>query len=126
MSIAHLLEQFDMVSGLTSSFQWLDEETLEEHRLTAFERGYTAGWEDAEAARAREQSKAIDGLKDTLADVSFSYHEALSEMNRSLQPLFHSLVDKLLPSSSFGVRSFISLAVRVYSSKDSFAASSPH
>lgn len=99
MSIAHLLEDFDVNSLTNSKVFMFDEDTIEEHRLTAFEQGYSAGWEDAVAVRSDEHSRLSAELVKNLDDMSFTYHEALSGMSLSLEPMFHSLLSTVLPNT---------------------------
>lgn len=99
MSIAHLLEDFDVNSLSNSRVFIFDEDTIEEHRLAAFEQGYSAGWEDAVAVRSDEHSRLSAELIKSLDDMSFTYHEALSGMSLSLEPMFHSLLSTVLPNS---------------------------
>ncbi|KIC38661.1 ABC transporter ATP-binding protein [Ruegeria sp. ANG-R] len=98
MSIAHLLEDFTAPANGVA-VHLLDEEALEEQRLAAFEKGYGAGWEDA--IQAQEQSGAQLGteLSATLSDLSFTYQEALTRMTLSLEPMFQSLIQVVLPET---------------------------
>ena len=98
MSIAHLLEDFTSQVG-GGALHLLDEEALEEQRLIAFERGYGAGWDDATQAQDAGRDKFTGDLSAALADVSFTYHEALTRMTVSLEPMFESLVQAVLPEA---------------------------
>ncbi len=106
MSIAHLLEDFTLqVEGGT--LHLLDEDALEEQRLAAFDHGYGAGWEDAIQAQEQSRGHISTELSKTLEDMSFTYHEALTRMTLSLEPMFQSLVQLVLPDSidrSFAIR----------------------
>lgn len=97
MPIAHLLEHFDADPGDGSAVRTMSEEALEEERLAAFERGYTAGWEDALGAQEENRNRIEASLAETLEALSFTYHEALHRMTLSLEPMFHSLVETVLP-----------------------------
>ncbi|MEM6658430.1 MAG: ABC transporter ATP-binding protein [Pseudomonadota bacterium] len=97
MSIAHLLEDFTMQAD-GGQLHLLDEEALEEQRLTAFEQGYSAGWEDAAKAQDENMAQSSAGLSKSLQDMSFTYHEALNRMSLSLEPMFQSLTQLVLPS----------------------------
>lgn len=98
MTIAHLLEDFARATG-DGPVHMLDDDALEEHRLSAFEAGYGAGWEDA--VKAQENSRAQLGadLAGALSDMSFTYQEAITRMSLSLEPMFQSLVDTVLPAT---------------------------
>ncbi len=98
MSIAHLLEDFAaQTSGV--AVHLLDDEALEEQRLAAFENGYGAGWDDAVQAQEQRRDQLGADLSAALSDLSFTYHEALTRMTLSLQPMFQSLVQIVLPET---------------------------
>lgn len=99
MTIAHLLEDFEVNLMDPSRVRLLDEDTLEEYRLAAFEQGYSAGWDDAVSARSEAQDQLNATLVRNLEDLSFTYHEALSQMTHSLEPMFESLVGTVLPKT---------------------------
>ncbi len=96
MSIAHLLEDFSVHTG-AGVVHCLDDAALEEQRLAAFEQGYGAGWEDAISAQEQSQGQVSAELAGSFADMSFTYHEALTRMSLSLEPMFESLVQTVLP-----------------------------
>ncbi|AXT27936.1 ABC transporter ATP-binding protein [Ruegeria sp. AD91A] len=96
MSIAHLLEDFTTQTG-TGPVLLLDEDALEEQRLSAFEDGYGAGWEDASRAQEQSRGQISAELARSLQDMSFTYHEAITRMTLSLEPMFASLVQTVLP-----------------------------
>ncbi|WP_037313777.1 hypothetical protein [Ruegeria halocynthiae] len=98
MSIAHLLEDFTSQAG-GGKLHLLDEEALEEQRLAAFEQGYSAGWEDAVQAQEQSRGQISAELAKSLEDMSFTYHEAATRMTLSLEPMFQSLVDAVLPET---------------------------
>ncbi len=98
MSIAHLLEDFTAQAD-GAPLRLLDEEALEEERLAAFERGYGAGWEDALKAQNQGDAVVTEELRAAFADLSFPYQEALSRMTLSLEPMFRSLVQLVLPQA---------------------------
>ncbi|EEX09225.1 putative ABC transporter ATP-binding protein, flagellar [Ruegeria lacuscaerulensis ITI-1157] len=98
MSIAHLLEDFT-VQTEGAPMHLMDDEALEEERLAAFERGYGAGWEDALRAQNEGRAALTEELRTALANISFTYHEALTRMNLSLEPMFESLVRIVLPKA---------------------------
>lgn len=96
MAISHLLEDFSAArSG--EAMKRLSEDEWEDQRLTAFEQGYSAGWEDAMQAQARDQTRVSAALARNLEDISFGYHEALAQMTEALEPTFRGLIDAVLP-----------------------------
>ena len=70
---------------------------LEELRLAAYESGYSAGWEDAAAAEADEQTKLRVDIARNLQSLSFTYHEARSHILRSLGPLLQEITSHVVP-----------------------------
>lgn len=75
----------------------LDGGTLEEERLTAFDKGYSAGWEDATSAQADDQTRMRADLTRHLQSLSFTYHEARGHVLRAIEPLLLQIVGRLLP-----------------------------
>ncbi len=98
MPISHLLEDFSAQAN-TDAVHLLADEALEELRLEAFERGYGAGWEDAAATQEKNRAVFTEELSKSIADASFTYHEALARMSRSLEPMFQSLINAVLPET---------------------------
>ena len=98
MSIAHLLEDFTAQSN-GDTLHMLSDEALEEQRLAAFEDGYGAGWEDAVQAQEDGRGQAAAALTRSLGDLSFTHHEAMTRMTRSLEPMFESLTRVVLPAA---------------------------
>ncbi|MCF6233705.1 MAG: ABC transporter ATP-binding protein [Rhodobacteraceae bacterium] len=97
MAITHLLEDFSTGDTVGNVMSLMSEDSLEDLRLDSFEKGYSAGWEDAFAAQDKDRTRIAAGLADCLGDMSFTYQEALSEMMRSVQPVLCNLVDLVLP-----------------------------
>lgn len=97
MTIAHLLEDFELGLSSSGSLRLMPSEKLEEHRASAFEEGYSAGWDDAITAQADDQTQISADLSQSLQDIGFTYQEALVQLTVSLEPLFQSLIDTVLP-----------------------------
>lgn len=72
-------------------------EAGEEARLSAYDDGYSAGWEDALAARDDDAARLRDAVGQSLQTMGFSYHEARMHVLQSLRPLLQSMVAQLLP-----------------------------
>ena len=102
MTIAHLLEDFTMPFDSGPS-KLMTEDMIEDQRLASFEQGYTAGWDDAVQAQDQEVTRISTGLASNLQDLSFTYHEALVQMNENLAPLFRRLADQVLPDTMSAV-----------------------
>ncbi len=91
------LEVFDTPETLPPGMVVLDAEQLEEHRIAAYEAGYKAGWEDASAASAAEQGALRADVARNLQAMSFTYHEARTQILRALEPLLAEIAARLLP-----------------------------
>ncbi|KIC10352.1 ABC transporter ATP-binding protein [Leisingera sp. ANG-M1] len=105
MTIAHLLEDFGFSTPAEPAVPAVSEEVIEEQRLESFEKGYSAGWDDAVTAKDQETSRISAELANSLEDLSFTYHEAQSQLLDSLDPMFKVLTSAILPdamAASFG------------------------
>lgn len=76
----------------------LSDAEIEDLKLTAFEQGFAAGWDDAVKAHADGQEKQDDEILEALRDSGFTLHEARRGLIDALSPLFVELSSKLLPS----------------------------
>lgn len=106
MPISHLLEDFDNEPASLLHHS-VSEESLEDARLAAFEKGYQAGWEDASTAHANEQAHISAEFSRNLNDLSFTYHEAYSQVIRSIRPILTRMLDDIVPEvarHAFGFR----------------------
>lgn len=81
----------------TSPFVTIERSALEELRLSAYEQGYRAGWEDAETSSAQEEGKLRSDIARSLQSLSFTWQEARSHILGSLEPLLYEIVDRVLP-----------------------------
>lgn len=80
----------------------LDTLALEEAKLSAYDTGYRAGWEDAAAAQSDDQSRIGADLARNLQALSFTYHEARQHVLRALEPLLSGVVDRIVPETARG------------------------
>jgi flagellar biosynthesis/type III secretory pathway protein FliH len=71
---------------------------LEEARLAAFEKGYSAGWEDASAADDAGQNRLRADFAHQLQEMAFTFHEARSSVLHALEPLLRAVTEVLLPA----------------------------
>lgn len=105
MTIAHLLEDFGIDTVVEPAVPSVSEEAMEEQRLVSFEKGYSAGWDDAVTAKDQETTRISAELANSLEDLSFTYHEAQTQLLDSLDPMFKVLTSAVLPdamAASFG------------------------
>lgn len=70
---------------------------VEAERLAAFDRGYAAGWEDANKAATDDANRMKADFANTLRDMGFTFHEARSHVMRGLVPLLRAVVETVLP-----------------------------
>ena len=99
MPISHLLEDFGTRSDLPGPLTVMSAEDIEDVRLGAFEQGYSAGWDDAITAQSTEKSRLSDALSRNLEDLSFTYHEAATQLTQSVEPVFRGLIETVFPDS---------------------------
>ncbi len=99
MSARLRLEVFDVVAAPAedSTAHAVTAEGVEDVRLAAYERGYSAGWEDALASQSDDQRRIRDDLARNLGDLSFTYFEARAHLLGGLEPLLRGMVDRVLP-----------------------------
>ena len=98
MTIAHLLEDFGVVTPVIPENSF-SEEIVEEAKLESFEKGYSAGWDDAVDAKDNETTRISASLATSLEDLNFTYHEAQSQLIESLDPMFKVLTSVILPDT---------------------------
>lgn len=70
---------------------------LDQTALASFDKGYSAGWDDATSAANSESERLDSALVNNLEDLGFTYHEARAHVMRSLTPLLTGVLTKLLP-----------------------------
>ncbi|MCR9127389.1 MAG: ABC transporter ATP-binding protein [Rhodobacteraceae bacterium] len=97
MTIAHLLEDFGPGGRLFATGQDEENMELEEQKLTAFENGYSAGWEDAVKAQDDDHMRLSTQLSRNLQDLSFTYQEAYTQMLGSVAPVLQAITHQMLP-----------------------------
>lgn len=91
------LESFEQTERSENAFE-IDHAAFEEARLVAFEKGYTAGWDDAIAAQDAETTRLRSDLGQNLQSLSFTYHEARQNVLEALRPLLLEMTAKVLPA----------------------------
>lgn len=99
MTIAHLLEDFDLDLTAPGTVRLMTQDMIEEHRLAAFERGYSAGWEDALSAQTNDHAQLSASVAQSVQDMGFTYQEAMAHLTTTLEPMFRSLTETVLPDT---------------------------
>ncbi|MFM7336213.1 MAG: flagellar biosynthesis protein [Tabrizicola sp.] len=92
------LEVFDTAMAPDGSFQPMVEATaVEEAKVSAFEQGYSAGWDDAAAAQQGDQTRIRADLARNLQSLAFTFQDARSHVLQAIRPLMLEMINRLLP-----------------------------
>ena len=62
-----------------------------------YERGYENGYAAGQSEALSDAERLQDQLVQAVADINFTYAEARSQLVQSLQPLFHTIIERVLP-----------------------------
>lgn len=107
IDLSQILEDFGSGAVGSDTSLELSDVAFEEKRLDAFEQGYKAGWDDAVQAQSDDKMRISADFARNLQELSFTYHEALNHVTKSMSPLFNQIVNKILPQmahATLGVR----------------------
>lgn len=99
MPVPLRLEVFESVSEPASPTLLLPEE-IEDIRLSAYERGYGAGWDDAQSRTAEAEAAHRAVIEHWAEQLSFTYHEARAVALASLRPLLEALLRDVVPQAA--------------------------
>jgi len=77
-------------------------EDVEDLRMTAYERGYVAGWDDAFRQTGIEAQARQAQVAARIEALTFGYHEARAHVLTALAPLIEAMVATLLPAVARG------------------------
>jgi flagellar assembly protein FliH len=91
------LEVFETATPPADTTVVTDIGAMEEARLAAYEQGYTAGWDDATAAQAEDQTRLRADIGRNLQALGFTYQEARTHLLRAVEPLLLDITASLLP-----------------------------
>lgn len=92
------LEVFDTVTTGDGAPQPLVEASaLDDAKVTSFEQGYSAGWEDAAAAQSGDQSRIRADLARNLQTLAFTFQDARTHVLQAIRPLILEMTGRLLP-----------------------------
>lgn len=95
MTITHLLEDFTRnTSGASVE---VSESLLEEERLSAFEQGYQAGWDDSLKAAGGTEKETLEAVTKAVSHLATSQLDVHRELLNNLRPFINNLVDAVLP-----------------------------
>lgn len=97
MSVSHRYRNFGGGSKPEQPKSELNTDEIEDQKLQSFEAGYQAGWDDATKAQEDDKTRIGAELGQNLQDMTFTYHEALSKLTGSFEPVLNQIIEKLLP-----------------------------
>lgn len=97
MGVAHLLPDFGAPGTAVPTPSGPSQDEIEALTRDSYETGYKAGWDDSVKAQNEEAGRISADLARNLQDLSFTYHEARTQMLKDLRPLLEQLVDLVLP-----------------------------
>lgn len=97
MARAFVPENFDMDESPCQPPTQAESNAVEAERLSVFERGYKAGWDDSSNALSAERKAISADLAANLGDLSFTYHEARGHVLRQLEDLVTTTFARILP-----------------------------
>ncbi|SMX32020.1 ABC transporter ATP-binding protein [Maliponia aquimaris] len=75
-----------------------NEADLEGKKLEAFEKGYRAGWDDSVKSQSDDRTRISSAFGQHLQDLSFTYHEAYTQVMNAVTPLLNEMVNALMPA----------------------------
>ncbi|MEP5731463.1 MAG: hypothetical protein ABJL67_19065 [Sulfitobacter sp.] len=96
-SMSHLYSDLSAFKNVGATLTHFLEEDVEDAKLSSFEGGYKAGWDDAAKAQNAEDTQLRADILQQLQDMSFTYHEAYSKLTAGMQPLMLRLIKSVLP-----------------------------
>ena len=91
-----VFETFDIPDGPAL----MTPEQIEDIRLSAYERGYLAGWEDGGTQVDADASVRRSAIERQIDSLSFTYLEAQGHILKALRPVFESMVATVLPEAA--------------------------
>lgn len=97
MTVSHRYRNFGKRASAQPKNESFEQEAFEEEKLKSFEAGYQAGWDDAIKAKSEEKANISAEFGQNLQDISFTYHEALTKLTSSMEPVMKEIISKLLP-----------------------------
>jgi flagellar assembly protein FliH len=95
MTARLLLEVFRHADDAESPL--ITPEEAEERALSAFEKGYSAGWDDASRSIGDEDTRQRSEIAAHLQTLGFGFVEARQHVLTAISPLLCAMVERLLP-----------------------------
>ncbi|MCC5970252.1 MAG: hypothetical protein JJU15_09890 [Pararhodobacter sp.] len=75
-------------------------EATEEVKLAAYERGYVAGWEDADRQAERAALERRAGVERQIEALNFTYHDARGHVLRAMEPVLQAVLETVVPEAA--------------------------
>lgn len=97
MSLSHKYQDFGSFRKTSPAPSEVNVEAFEDEKLQSFEDGYQAGWDDAVKAQSDDKARVSAQLDQSLQEMSFTYHEALTKLTSTMKPMMEQIIEKLLP-----------------------------
>lgn len=94
------LESFDEPAAAGPVGADHDAERAEREKLSAYEAGYSSGWEDCAAESGKNMQRIGAELERNILDLGFTYHEARNQMLGEVRTMLCALFDVMLPKLS--------------------------
>ena len=95
-----MLEDFEIVPTPPSAIlpEQVSKINAEAEKMSAYEQGYQAGWDDAVQAQLRDQARISADFARNLQDLSFTFFEARTHVIQSMEPLMMQMLETVFPS----------------------------
>ena len=95
-----MLEDFEIVPTPPSAIlpEQVSKINAEAEKMSAYEQGYQAGWDDAVQAQLRDQARISADFARNLQDLSFTFFEARTNVIQSMEPLMMQMLETVFPS----------------------------
>lgn len=93
------LETFETVQAPEEPALLMPEQ-VEDLRLTAYERGYAAGWEDARRQAEAERDARAAQVAARIEALTFAYHEARAHVLAGVEPVLAAMLSAILPAAA--------------------------
>ncbi len=81
----------------------LESIAFEEAKLSAYDQGYRAGWDDAVQAQMTDQSQISAELARNLKSLSFTFADARQHVLSAMEPLLRDIAARVLPAMAQNV-----------------------
>lgn len=95
MTLSRILPEFGSKPAANSVS--ISEVSLEEQKLSSFEAGYQAGWDDSTTANRDAGNQVSADFAQNMAELTITYREAYEALLTDIRPFLTQMVDSVLP-----------------------------